>query len=89
MFSSKMLINDRRCNAFAKSCADRHLALIKDDVQMLVMSDPVLTLDRRLDGVRLRTQINTAGDACVLSVSELNGFGVIKGHGAIDGELTG
>ena len=89
MFSSKMLISDPRCNAFAKSCAGRHLALIKDDVQMLVSSDPVLPLDRRLDGVHLRSPINTAGDACVFSVSEPDGFGVIEGHGAIGGELAG
>ncbi len=59
------------------------------DVHMLVAADPVLALERALDGVQLRAWFNTGSEACVLDLAYLDGFRVIEGHGLVGGELVG
>jgi alpha-glucosidase len=57
------------------------------EVRMLTAPDPVLALERSLNGTRLRAWFNTGNEACVFQVDDMNGFNVIDGHGLISGEL--
>lgn len=65
----------------------QHPALIRGDVMMLSAPDPVLALERELDGVRMRAWFNTGNEACVFSVDQASSFRAINGHGLVSGEL--
>jgi alpha-glucosidase len=65
----------------------QHPVLKWGEVRMLTAADPVLALERSLNGTRLRAWFNTGNEACVFQVDDMNGFSVIDGHGLTSGEL--
>ncbi len=65
----------------------QHPALVLGAVSMLAVPEPVLALERRLDGIRIRAWFNTGNEPCVVSVGDSSAFRTINGHGLIAGEL--
>lgn len=67
----------------------QHSALLWGDVAMLVAPDPVLALERRLDGTLLRASFDTGNEARVLDLVDPHGLTVIEDHGLVVGRLLG
>ncbi len=65
----------------------QHPALVFGEVTMLTAPEPVLALERSLDGIRVRAWFNTGNEPCVFAADGSGAFRAINGHGLIAGEL--
>ncbi|MBB5208012.1 alpha-amylase family glycosyl hydrolase [Chiayiivirga flava] len=64
-------------------------ALVLGAVRMLASPEPVVALERSLDGEVIRGYFNTAGDACDVVFDGAGTWRVLDGHGLVSGTREG
>ena len=66
-----------------------HPALVRGDVRMLDAPEPVVALERRLDGRTVRAWFNTGAELRGFSSRDADGVTLLTGHGLAEGRVSG
>ena len=66
----------------------QHAVLVSGDVRMLDAPEPVVALERRLDGRTLRAWFNTGDEARHIAVEDAAALTALADHGLIAGHIT-